>query len=133
KRQGPGPAVSGPAGRPAPLKDTEIKVASMARTHRDHAAAQIASHALVVAVAPRRKVSGFSGGISKAWSALRARKKSRSCLPREAASFIRLDLPSVRTALGRELGWAHLKSSKDYPRMANVVVVGAQWGDEGKG
>src|SRR5258707_15564604 len=25
------------------------------------------------------------------------------------------------------------KSSKDYPRMANVVVVGAQWGDEGKG
>ncbi len=24
-------------------------------------------------------------------------------------------------------------SSKDYPRLANVVVVGAQWGDEGKG
>src|SRR5262249_57921412 len=22
---------------------------------------------------------------------------------------------------------------RDYPRMANVVVVGAQWGDEGKG
>jgi hypothetical protein len=55
--------MSGPAGRPAPLKDTEIEVASMGRTHRDHAAADIASHALVEAVAPGWKVSGFSGDI----------------------------------------------------------------------
>src|ERR1700754_1534503 len=59
-------------------------------------------------------------------------KKPRSCLPREAASFIRL-AASRANGSGRPAGLAHLKSSEDYLRMANVVVVGAQWGDEGKG
>src|SRR5438270_13197601 len=104
-RPGPGPAAPGPARSPALSKDTEIGVASTG----GGCIATMQRRMLRLALWSKRlrRPQGILDfwGISRAWIAHWMPKKPRSCLPREAASFIRL-AASRTNGLGRELGWA---------------------------
>ena len=86
------PAASGPVETRPRSKTRKSSLHQRGRAHRDHAAADAVPSALVEVGAWPWNISGFSG-ISKAWIGRWVFKKPRSCLPREAASFIRLAAP----------------------------------------